>query len=210
PQLVARLCQTLSSASPKSHLAKVVDVGVMAGHATPDVSYRSGGHRDPIGIRGAPRPASRGACPAPPGGRPGAFESAVSRTRPSAVAVLAQGVAAVGGRAAAGLASPPRPPASRSGRAGVGAAFAASAKTAHRFAGSQSDSALGRRKPSLGCAAHPRRVTEAGNCRLGTHGVALPAWAAEDTIADMAHIPGESPRPGCIHLGAPVTGRVGR
>jgi len=48
------------------------------------------------------------------------------------------------------------------------------------------------------------------NCRLGTHGVALPAWAAEDTIADMVHIPGESPRPGCIHLGAPVTGRVGR
>src|SRR5262252_9494550 len=33
--------------------------------------------------------------------------------------------------------------------------------------------ALGRRKSSLGCAAHPRRVTEAGNCRLGTHGVAL-------------------------------------
>src|SRR5262249_57808033 len=42
-------------ASPKSHVAKVVDVGVMAGHATPDVSHRSGGQRDPIGIGGARR-----------------------------------------------------------------------------------------------------------------------------------------------------------
>src|SRR5262249_45076431 len=181
----------------------------MAGHATPDVSYRSGGHRDPIGIRGASRPASRGACPAPPGGRPGAVESAVSHTGPSAVAVLAQGVAAVEERAAAGSPSHRRPLASRSVRSALVAAFAASGKTAHRFAGSRSDSALGRRKPSLGCAAHPQRVTEAGNCRLGTHGVALPAWAADDTIADMAHIPGESPRPGCRHLGAPVTDESG-
>ena len=112
----------------------------MAGHATPDGSYRSGGHRDPIGIRGASRPASRGACPAPPGGRPGAFESAVSHTRPSAVAVLTQGVAAVEERAAAGSASHRRPLASRSVRSTLVAEFAAPGKTAHRFAGSRSES----------------------------------------------------------------------
>src|SRR5262249_56084219 len=91
----------------------------------------------------------------------------VAHTRPSGVAVLAQGVAAVAKCAAAGSAGHRRPLASRSVRSALVAAFAASGKTTHRFAGSRPDSALGRRKPSLGCAAHPRRVPEAGNCRLG-------------------------------------------
>src|SRR5262249_51357926 len=182
----------------------------MAGHATPDVSYRSGGHCDPIGIRGASRPASRGACPAPPAGRPGAFESAVSHTRPSAVAVLAQGVAVVEERAAAGSASHRRPLASRSVRSALVAAFAASGKTAHRFAGSRSDSALGRRKPSLRA---PR-----------IHGelLQLGIVVSERTVSRYLHGQPRTPSQTwrtflANHLaqvayisGAPVTGRVGR
>jgi beta-lactamase superfamily II metal-dependent hydrolase len=175
PKILDRILGPKQCASPKSHLAKVIDAGVTAGHATRDVSHRTGGHGDPIGIGGASRRASRGARPAPPVGRPRAFESAVSHTRPSAVAVLAQGLAAMARCAAAGSAGHRRPLASRWVRSALVAAFAASGETTHRFADSRSDSALGRRKSPLGCAAHPRRVTEAGNCRLGTHGVALPA-----------------------------------
>ena len=80
--------------------------------------------------------------------------------------------------------------------------------TAHRFADSRPDWALGRRKSSLGRAADSRRVTKARNRRLRTHGVALPAWAAEDTITDVADVLRESPRPGYRHFGAPVTVRV--
>ena len=61
--------------------AKTIDGGMVADHATRDVSHRSVAHGDPIGIGGAARPAARGACPAPPVGRPGAVESAVPRTR---------------------------------------------------------------------------------------------------------------------------------
>jgi hypothetical protein len=73
----------------------------------------------------------------------------------------------------------------------------------------RSDCAPGRRKPSLGRSADSRRVNQAGHRRLRTHGVALPAWAAEDTIADVAHISRESPRPGDIHFGAVIV-RGGR
>src|SRR5439155_26395906 len=103
-----------------------------------------------------------------------------------------------------------RPVASRSVRSALVAPFATSWQSTHRFAVSRSDWALGRRESSLGRSADSRRVTQARNRRLRTHGVALPAWAAEDTITDVADIPRESPWPGHIHFAAAVTGRVGR
>ena len=53
--------------------------------------------------------------------------------------------------------------------------LAAAGKTTHRFALSSSHSAHGRGEPSLGRSADPRRVVEARNRRLGTHGVAVSA-----------------------------------
>ena len=47
----------------------------------------------------------------------------------------------------------------------------------------------------MGRAADSRRITQARSRRLRTHGVALPARTAEETVTDLAHISRESPRP---------------
>jgi hypothetical protein len=57
--------------------AKIIDDGTVAGHATRDASRRRNGRGDPVRVFDTSRPATRDACPAPPVGRPGAFEPAL-------------------------------------------------------------------------------------------------------------------------------------
>jgi len=79
----------------------------------------------------------------------------------------------VEGRIGAGPVSHSRPLASRRVPGMLAPSLAAPAgKTRHRFTTSSPDSALGRRERSLGRSAYPRRVTEARNRHLRTHGVA--------------------------------------
>src|SRR4030095_7912370 len=58
--------------------AKPFDVRIVAGDAKRDASRRRDGRCDPIRVLDASRPAPRDACLAPPVGRPGAFEPALS------------------------------------------------------------------------------------------------------------------------------------
>ena len=83
-------------------------------------------------------------------------------------------------------------------------------QTTHRFRMSRLDSALGRRKRSLGRSANPRRVTQARDRRLRTHRVAAPARPAEGTVTDVADIPRESPRPVHVLFARDVTIRARR
>jgi hypothetical protein len=55
----------------------------------------------------------------------------------------------------------------------------------------------------------PRRTAQARNRRLRTHGVAVPDGAAKKAVADLAHIPRESPRPIHMHVVGAVTVRAG-
>jgi len=109
---------------------------------------------------------------------------ALSPIRPSAVADLATGVAAVARRAGAGSASHRRPMASRSVRSALVAPFATSWTTTHRFAASRSDWALGRGESSLGRSADSRRAAQARTRRLRTHGVAVAAGVSKATVTD--------------------------
>jgi hypothetical protein len=81
--------------------------------------------------------------------------------------------------------------------------LATSGQTTHRFRMSRLDSALGRRKPSLGRSANPWRVTQARDRRLRTHGVAISARPTTGAVTDVAYLPRESPRP--VHV--PETSR---
>ena len=82
--------------------------------------------------------------------------------------------------------------------------LAASWKTTYRFSMSRSDSALGRGELSLGSSADPRRVAEARDRRFGTHGLALSARQADNTVTNLAYIPCEPPRQRDVRLAAPV------
>jgi hypothetical protein len=86
------------------------------------------------------------------------------------------------------------------------APLAASWKTAYRFTMARSDSALGRGELSLGRSADPRRVAEARNRRFGTHGLALSARQADNTVTNLAYIPCEPPRPRDVQLAGDVLG----
>src|SRR5262245_38056935 len=57
---------------------KTIDVGIVAGHATRDASRHPNSHGDRTRLVDASRPAARGPCPAPPVGRPGAVQPALS------------------------------------------------------------------------------------------------------------------------------------
>jgi hypothetical protein len=81
--------------------------------------------------------------------------------------------------------------------------LATSGQTRHRFRMSRLDSALGRRKLSLGRSENPRRVTQARTRRLRTHGVAVSATPTTGAVTDVAYLPRESPRP--VHV--PETSR---
>jgi hypothetical protein len=70
--------------------------------------------------------------------------------------------------------------------------------------------ALGRGESSLGRSADSRRAAQARNRQLRTHGVAVPAGAAKETVTNLAYIARESPRPVHIHFAGAVTVRVGR
>jgi hypothetical protein len=75
------LADELANTVPRQYRirAKPIDLGMVAGHATRDASRRPDGHSDPIRVVNASRLAARGACPAPPVGRAGAFEPALVR-----------------------------------------------------------------------------------------------------------------------------------
>ena len=109
-----------------------------------------------------------------------------------AVADPATTVAAVERRARPGPAGYSRPLALRSVSSLLAMALATSRTATHRFTMSRPDSALGRRKPSLGCAADPWRTLEAGNRRLRTHRVALFGRSTASAVTDVAYIPRES------------------
>ena len=88
------------------------------------------------------------------------------------------------------------------------APLAASWKTTYRFTMSRSDSALGRGELSLRRSAGPRRVAEVRNRGFGTHGLALSARQADNTV-NLAYTPGKPPRPRDVWLGADVLGADG-
>ena len=113
-------------------------------------------------------------------------------------------------RAGAGPAGHRRSVAPRSVRSPVVLPFATSWTTTHRFAVSRSNWAPGGRESAVGRAANSRRTAQARSRRLRTHGVALPARTAEETVTDLAHIYCESPRPVRMQYASAVTVRVGR
>ena len=61
-------------------------------------------------------------------------------------------------------------------------------KTMYRFIVSRSDSAYGRGEFSVGRSADPRRIAEARNRHIGTHGLALSARPLAKTVTDVAYI----------------------
>jgi hypothetical protein len=66
-------------------------------------------------------------------------------------------------------------------------------KTTYRFIVSRSDSAYGRGEFSVGRAADSRRIAEARNRHIGTHGLALSARPPAKTVTDLAYILREPP-----------------
>ena len=58
--------------------------------------------------------------------------------------------------------------------------------------------------------AHPRRVAEAWDCRLGTHGVAVSLRPTYVSVADVADISAQPPRSAGLHLAGHVLQHVGR
>src|SRR4030095_4038856 len=181
--------------SPISRPAKTIDLGMVSGRAPRNAARRSHPRCDPIRVVDSSRPPVRNACPAPPIGWAASSGSALWPVRPAAVAVLATGGATVARRGGAGSAGDRRSVAPRSVYSPLVAPFATSWTTTHRFAVSRSNWAPGRGESSLGRSADPRRAAQARNCRLRTHGVAIPARAAEETVTDLAYIPRESARP---------------
>ena len=115
------------------------------------------------------------------------------------------------GSAGAGPAGHGRPLASRRIPWMLAPSLAAAARTTmHRFTTSSPDSTLGHGKPSLGRAADPRRVTEARNRRLKTHGVAVHPRPNEGTVADLAYVPREPLRRLAVRVDGDVIVRAGR
>jgi hypothetical protein len=88
--------------------------------------------------------------------------------------------------------------------------LATSWQTTHRFRMSRLDSALGRRKLSLGRSANPRRVTQARDRRLRTHGVAVSAMPTTGAVTDVAYLPRESSRSVHVHFARDVRVRARR
>jgi hypothetical protein len=89
-------------------------------------------------------------------------------------------------------------------------ALTTSWETMSRSIMSRSHSASGRGELSLGRSADPRRVTEARNRRLRTHGVALFARPTDGTVTDVTYIPREPLRPARVHLADGAIVRGGR